>query len=140
MSSPHLAKQVIIRNKEEKRIVGGHPWVFSNEVRETRGEPAIGDVAELIAASGLSLGVGFYNPHSLITLRLLSQHLEEIDAEFFRRRIKAAQELREQLYPSETVYRLVHGEGDFLSGLIIDRFNDQFAVQTFSYGMDAVCR
>ncbi|HTY59206.1 MAG TPA: class I SAM-dependent rRNA methyltransferase, partial [Bacteroidota bacterium] len=136
MHEAHLARQVILKNKEERRIVAGHPWAFSNEVRETKGSPAAGDVVELLAASGLSLGVGLYNPHSLIAFRLLSPTIVEIDRDFFRGRISAARDLRERLYPGETAYRLVHGEGDFLTGLIIDRFNDQFAVQTFSFGME----
>jgi 23S rRNA (cytosine1962-C5)-methyltransferase len=136
MQETHLAKQVILKNKEERRIVAGHPWAFSNEIRETRGNPAVGDVVELVAASGLSLGVGLYNPHSLIAFRLLSGIIVGIDREFFRARIASALDLRERLYPGETAYRLVHGEGDFLTGLVIDRFNDQFAVQTFSSGME----
>ena len=136
MQEAHLARQVILKNKEERRIVAGHPWAFSNEVRETRGNPAVGDVVELVAASGLSLGVGLYNPHSLIAFRLLSPTIVRIDRDFFSERISAARDLRDRLYPGETAYRLVHGEGDFLTGLVIDRFNDQFAVQTFSFGME----
>jgi 23S rRNA (cytosine1962-C5)-methyltransferase len=136
MQQAHLARQVILRNKEERRIVAGHPWAFSNEVRETRGNPGAGDVVELLAASGLSLGVGLYNPRSLIAFRLLSKTVVDIDRDFFYARISAARELRERLYPGETAYRLVHGEGDFLSGLIIDRYNDQFAVQILSAGME----
>jgi 23S rRNA (cytosine1962-C5)-methyltransferase len=130
-------KRIILKKNEDRRIVAGHPWVFSNEVRETQGDPAIGDVVELIAASGLSLGVGLYNPHSLICVRLLSNRIEEIDAQFFLNRITQALALRTVLYRGQTAYRLVHGEGDFLPGLIVDRFNDYIAVQTLSYGMDA---
>jgi 23S rRNA (cytosine1962-C5)-methyltransferase len=136
MHESHLARQIILKNKEERRIVAGHPWAFSNEIRETRGNPAIGDVVELVAASGVSLGIGLYNPHSLIAFRLLSGTIVDIDRGFFRTRIAEARDLRERMYPGETAYRLVHGEGDFLTGLVIDRFNDQFAVQTFSFGME----
>ena len=136
MQEAHLAQQVILKNKEERRIVAGHPWAFSNEIRETRGNPAAGDVVELVAASGLSLGIGLYNPRSLIAFRLLSSTIVGIDRAFFHERIASALELRERLYPGATAYRLVHGEGDFLTGLVIDRFNDQFAVQTFSTGME----
>jgi len=136
MQQPHLPRQVILRNKEEGRIAGGHPWAFSNEIRETRGSPAPGDIVELVAASGLSLGIGLYNPHSLIAFRLLSGEIIEVNHDFFLRRISTARDLRERLYPGETAYRLVHGESDFLPGLVIDRYNDQFAVQTVSFGMD----
>lgn len=132
----HLDKQVILKNKEERRILAGHPWVFSNEVREVKGTPRIGDVVELIAASGKSLGVGFYNPHSLILFRLLSPQLEEINEEFFAKRIAQALELRRKLYPSSDTFRLVYSESDFLPGLIVDKFNDYLSIQTFCYGMD----
>ena len=136
MIQARLHKQIHLRNKEEHRIIAGHPWVFSNEIREARGEPAIGDVVEVFSARGLPLGVGLYNPHSLIAVRLLSTSPVEIDREFLRARIADALALREGLYPGESTYRLVHGEGDFLSVLVIDRFGDQFAGQTFAYGME----
>ena len=136
MSQPHLKKQIILRKNEDRRIIGGHPWAFSNEIRETKGDPVIGDVVELIAASGVSLGVGFYNPHSLIAFRLLSKTIEEIDAGFFQRRIQEAATLRERLYPGADACRMVHGEGDFLPGLVVDRFGQFLSVQAFAYGMD----
>ncbi len=136
MNGPHLQKQIILRKNEEHRVVGGHPWVFSNEIRETRGSPVNGDVVELLTAGGLMLGIGLYNPHSLIAFRLLSQIAEEIDTEFFRSRIERALDLRRTLYPGSSVYRLVHGEGDFLPGLVVDRFNEYCVVQTLSHGMD----
>ena len=133
----HLDKQIILRNKEERRILAGHPWAFSNEVREVKGSPQIGDVVELIAASGKSLGVGFYNPHSLISFRMCSSQIEEINAEFFEKRISQALELRRKLYPDGETFRLIYSESDFLPGLIVDKFNEYLSVQTFSYGMDA---
>jgi 23S rRNA (cytosine1962-C5)-methyltransferase len=136
MSTPHLTKQIVVKRNEDRRVVSGHPWVFSNEIRETKGDPVGGEVVELLAASGLSLGIGFYNPHSLIAFRMLSRTIEEIGFEFFHRRIAAALALRATLYPGEATYRVVHGEGDLLPGLIIDKFNDLLVVQAFSYGMD----
>lgn len=133
----HLEKQILLRPKEEKRILAGHPWVFSNEVKETKGSPQIGDVVELLAASGTSLGVGFYNPHSLIAFRLLSHRIEEINADFFEKRISQALEMRAKLYPNGETFRLVYSESDFLPGLVVDKFNEYLAVQTVSYGMDA---
>jgi len=133
----HLVKQLFLKNKEEGRILAGHPWVFSNEVREVKGSPNIGDVVELVAASGKSLGVGFYNPHSLISFRLLSTEVEEIDTEFFQKRILQALDLRRKLYPASETFRLVYGESDFLPGLIVDKYNVYLSVQTLSYGMDA---
>ena len=136
MAATVREQQVVLRRKEDRRVRGGHPWVFSNEIRETRGSPGTGDVVAVLDAGGHSLGIGFYHPHSLIAVRLLARTEEEIDGEFFRRRLAAALETRTRLYPSETVYRLVHGEADFLPGLVIDRFNELLVVQTTSAGMD----
>jgi 23S rRNA (cytosine1962-C5)-methyltransferase len=72
----------------------------------------------------------------LIAFRLLSPVVEEVDTEFFRARIASALDLRQTLYPDSAAYRLVHGEGDFLPGLVIDRFNEYCVVQTVSHGMD----
>ena len=136
MSLPQSNKQIILRKKEERRILSGHPWVFSNEVRDVKGSPAIGDVVEVCTDSGGSLGLGFYNPHSLIAVRLLTRTKEEIDFSFFQTRISHADTLRKSLYQESETYRVIHGESDFLPGLVVDRFNDHVVVQTFSYGMD----
>lgn len=137
MSLAHSDRQIILKRLEDRRIRSGHPWVFSNEIAETRGNPSAGDVVELVSSSGDSLGVGFFNPHSLIAFRLLSSVFEEIDRGFFERRIESAIALRRVLYGDDDAYRVIHGEGDFLPGLVVDRFNEYLVVQTFSFGMDA---
>jgi 23S rRNA (cytosine1962-C5)-methyltransferase len=136
MESLPQRSRVTLRKNEDRRVVSGHPWVFSNEIREISGNPGAGDVVEVANAGGKSIGTGFFNPHSLIAVRLLSTAAESIDEEFLRRRISSAIELRNMLYPHATALRLVHGEADFLPGLVIDRFNDIFCIQTLSYGMD----
>lgn len=126
-----------LRKNEDRRILSGHPWIFSNEIRETTGKPAAGDIVEVRNAGGKPLGIGLYHPHSLIAVRLLSRTTIDVDAAFFRGRLTDAQALRERLFPGSTVYRLVHGEADFLPGLIIDRYDDHFVVQALSFGMDS---
>jgi 23S rRNA (cytosine1962-C5)-methyltransferase len=138
MNTFHLDKCLVLKKNEDRRVVAGHPWIFSNEIREIKGEPTIGDVVELRAASGLSLGVGFYNPHSLIAFRMLSRKIEEeINYSFFEQRIRAALELRRLLFPHTESFRIVHGEADFLPGLIVDKYNDLLAIQTHAFGMDS---
>lgn len=137
MTHPHLSQQIILKNKEERRILDGHLWVFSNEIRETLGDPRDGDVVEIVAANGLTIGVGLYNAHSLIRVRLLARHIIDIDHDFFRKRISEARDLRKRLYPHSSTFRVIYGESDFLPGLIVDRYNEYLAVQTLSYGMDA---
>ena len=136
MTDAHLDSRIVLRKKEDHRISAGHPWVFSNEIERVHGNPGGGDIVEVQNAGGRTLGIGFYHPHSLIAARLLSTRIEEIDLAFFRNRISRALSLRERIYHNSSVYRLVHGESDFLPGLIVDRFNDTCVIQTLSYGMD----
>ncbi|MBI5464426.1 MAG: class I SAM-dependent rRNA methyltransferase [Ignavibacteriales bacterium] len=128
--------QVLLRKNEEHRILSGHCWVFSNEIKSVSGSPTSGDTVEVLRYDGKFIGVGFYNLHSLIAVRLFSRHKEVVSFDFFKRRIEAAHRLRSLLFPSSHLHRLVHGESDFLPGLIIDRYGEQFSVQTLSTGMD----
>ena len=132
----NVKKQIILRKNEEHRILAGHQWVFSNEIKSINGTPEAGDVIELLRHDEKFLGVGFYNPHSLIALRLLSRDNDTITFEFFERRITQALQLRKRLYPDNETFRLVHGEADFLPGLVIDKYNEYLSLQTLAVGMD----
>ncbi|MCX7984620.1 MAG: class I SAM-dependent rRNA methyltransferase [Bacteroidetes bacterium] len=131
-----MEKQVVLKKNEEKRILQGHLWVFSNEIASVRGVPAAGDVVVVLRHDDTFLGIGFYNPHSLIAVRFLSKAVEQISYDFFTKRIEQANELRTRLYPSSTTYRMVHGESDFLPGLIVDRYNEYIVLQIVSVGME----
>lgn len=130
--------RITLNRNEERRIKSGHPWVFSNEIREVAGDRSAGIVAELYDAAGIFIGVGHYNPHSLIAFRLVSRQREDIDsAEFLERRITAALAHRTTRYPGLTTYRAVYGESDFLPGLVVDRYGDYLSLQLLSAGMDS---
>ncbi len=131
-----LAHHVILKKNEERRLLGGHQWIFSNELHRIVGSPAVGDVVEILRSDGRSLGVGLYNPSSLIAVRFLSSAVVPINHSFFEKNIRSAAVLRERLFPGSGTYRLVHGESDFLPGLIIDKYNNILSIQTFSAGMD----
>jgi 23S rRNA (cytosine1962-C5)-methyltransferase len=131
-----VKKQITLKKNEERRILAGHQWVFSNEIKAIQGAPDNGDVVELLRHDGRFLGVGFFHSASLIAFRLLSSEREEISFAFFERRISAALALRTKLSPGEESFRLAHGESDFLPGLIIDKFNEYLVVQALSAGMD----
>ena len=131
-----MKNQVILKKNEDRRVLAGHQWVFSNEIKAVQGSPESGDVVELLRHDGKFLGVGFYHTGSLIAFRMLSLEREEISFRFFEKRITDALELRKRLFPGDETFRLVHGESDFLPGLIIDKFNEYLAVQTLSAGMD----
>ncbi len=131
-----MKKIIKLKKGEEKRILSGHLWVFSNEINEVLGNPETGDIVELRTNSGKFIGKGFYNPKSLIIFRLLTYYDEEIDFNFFQNKIQTALKLRIQLFPDSEIFRLVHGESDYLPGLVIDKYKNYFSVQTFSAGME----
>ncbi len=133
-----ITTTIILGRGEERRIRGGHPWVFSNEIREVRGDRLPGATAEFLSAGGDFLGTGYYNPHSLIAGRLLSRGREEIDTvDFFRQRLARAIDYRQARYPGLESLRLVHGEGDFLPGLVVDRYGDYLSIQLLTQGMES---
>ena len=123
-----------------KRVKAGSPWVFSNEIdmtAETKNIPA-GTLARLYDANGTFIGVGSFNPHSLISFRkMASDPQTEINAAFFAKKLRRCVDLRNALVNSP-FYRLVHSEGDGLPGLIIDRFDDIVACQLNTAGTDAL--
>ncbi|MBI3585732.1 MAG: class I SAM-dependent rRNA methyltransferase [Ignavibacteriales bacterium] len=131
-----MKKQIVLKKNEEHRILAGHQWVFSNEIKTVHGSPESGDVIELLRHDEKFLGIGFYNPHSLIAFRLLSREQEEVSFEFFEKRISRALQLRKRMYSDSETFRVVHGEGDFLPGLVIDKYNEYISLQTLSVGMD----
>ena len=124
--------------KRTKRIHAGHLWVFSNEIYESpKGYPA-GSLVEIFDREENFLGIGYINPGSLISIRILSWERVEIDREFFRRRLRSAIELREKLFDSGEALRLIYSEGDYLPGLIVDRYGKCLVLQFLTYGMETL--
>lgn len=131
-----MKKHLVLKKQEEERLLSGHQWIFSNEIKTIQGNPEAGDVVELHRHDGKFLGIGFFHPNSLIAFRLLSHEREEITFEFFEKKLSQALSLRRRLFPHAETFRLAHGEGDFLPGLIIDKYNEYISIQTLSLGMD----
>lgn len=130
-------KKLILHQGHDRRIRGGHPWVFSNEIAHSEGAPAPGDAVEIYSHQEQFYGTAYYNPHSLITARLLSHERLSIDSpDFFKQRIQAAAAYRHQLYGDLQAVRLVHGEGDGLPGLVVDRYGAILSVQFLTLGID----
>jgi len=124
-----------LRPREERRIKEGHLWVYKDELSHAPdAEP--GTLVRVSAHDGASLGTGFYNPLSKIAVRMLACEEERADTEFFVKRIRQAKSLRDRMLPNEEGYRVVFGEADLLSGLIIDKYNDYLVLQMLSAGMD----
>lgn len=128
--------RLILKKNEDRRILIGHQWIFSNEIEKIEGEAKNGEIVELFSGNTKFLGKGFYNKNSLIAYRHLTNKDEAIDKAFFFKRISLANSLRKKVYPSRDIYRLVNSESDFLPGLIIDKFEDKFSIQIFSFGMN----
>ena len=132
-----------IHKGHERRLLLGHPWVFSNEIASDLREYEPGSLVDVYTHGGTFVGRGYINPRSLITVRLLSQRREVIDSNFFHARLATALQCRERLFPGVQSYRLVYSEGDLLPGLIVDRYQDHLVLQTLTLGMElrtaAIC-
>lgn len=135
MPAAHPMRTVHLKQKEDRRILRGHPWVFSNELREIPKDHSPGEIVDVLDASGRFIGRGTINPHTLIAIRILTRRQEEIDGEFFRRKIATARALRTMLGFGDS-FRAVFSEGDGLSGLIVDKYGDTLVVQSSTAGID----
>lgn len=124
-----------LKKKEERRVQRGHPWVFSNELHDLPSDAVPGEIVEVRDVSGGFVGRGYLNPRSLIAVRLLTRQREDIDAQFFIRRIGSARDLRVGLEFGDS-FRAVFSEGDGLPGLIVDKYADTLVVQSLTAGID----
>ena len=115
-----------------------HPWIFNRMIRHPQKKLKPGTLVEVISKEGEFIGRGIYNFNSNIGIRLLTENISELlDGEFFFKKLEQAKMLREeilQIHKTSDCYRLVHGEADGLSGLIIDKFADVFVVEPYSAG------
>ncbi len=122
--------------KPRARIFHGHEWVYASEIQRLAGHPQPGDVIDLVSARDRFLGSAIYNPASQIVARRFSRRKQDLEADFFLRRLERARDLRHQLDYPDPVYRLVWSEADGLPGVVIDRYGDHFALQTLTLAMD----
>ena len=130
--------KVFLKPKKEESLLRFHPWVFSGAIQSFEGQPEEGDLVEVYGANNRYLGIGHFQIGS-IAVRILSFQQQEIDQAFWENRIRIAYELRKtlRLTASEhnNTYRLVHGEGDNLPGLVIDMYAHTAVMQAHSVGM-----
>jgi len=131
------AARIVLKRHQDRRVRGGHPWVFSNEIDAVEGAPADGAVVDVTDTRGAFLGRATWNRKSLIAARLLTRKRDEIDTGFFIKRIHRALRLREHALPGESAVRVVYGEADQLPGLVVDRYGSYLAVQILTMGMEA---
>ena len=129
--------QVVIRKRGADRLRRGHLWVYRSDVLDdTQVQP--GDVVTVREERGTLVGKAFFSSRSQIALRLLTRQDVPIDVEFFRRRFAAADHLRERLGVDPWLSRRIYSEGDLLPGLIIDRYDDRFVVQSLIQATDRI--
>ncbi len=127
-----------LKPREGRRARAGAPWIFSNEIALDAEAKALsaGHLVRLEGDDGRDFGIGYFNPKSLIAVRLFeTASSTAIDEAFFRQRLARALTLRESLY-AQPYYRLVHSEGDGLPGLTVDRFDRVLVVQVATAGME----
>lgn len=131
------AKHIILRPKKDESLRRFHPWVFSGAIAKLPQEIQEGEVVKVFSADGTFLGIGHYQIGS-IAVRVLSFKDEIIDAAFYARRIAAAYKMRTEIglsRPDNNTFRLIHGEGDNLPGLIVDIYGKTAVVQAHSVGI-----
>lgn len=129
-----------LKKREERRLLAGHQWIYSNEI-DTSATPlkglVPGSAVTIESAQGKFLAHAYVNPHSLISARVTSfQKSRPFTVDVLRQRLQQALQLRQHRF-AHPFYRWVHGEGDLLPGLVVDRFNDVLVVQITTAGMDA---
>lgn len=133
-----MQKSVILKRGKEESLLRFHPWVFSGAIADIKGEPDEGDVVDVYTHEGKWIAVGHIQVGS-IAVRVLSFKQEKIDADFWFRRLSVAFNLRRSLGLTDredhNIYRLVHGEGDNLPGLVIDVYGHTAVLQAHSVGM-----
>jgi 23S rRNA (cytosine1962-C5)-methyltransferase len=131
-----MSSKVYLKRKISPRVINGHPWIFNNEVGTIEGDPAPGQIVEVLTHDKKFVGKGYINSKSQIVVRLLTRDKNEmVNDEFFLRRIRECWEYRKKAGYIENC-RLVFGEADFLPQLIIDKFNDYLVIQTVALGVD----
>lgn len=118
------------------RIFHGHDWVYATEIKKSFGDPKPGDVITLKDFRDRPLGSAIYNPLSQIVARRFSRRKQDLDLDFFRRRIAQALAHRESLGIDTTLCRIVWSESDGMPGLIIDRYGAHLSIQTLTLAMD----
>ena len=128
--------EIAILNRTS-RILAGHLWVFSNELATSPKRFVPGSLVELTDRKGSFLGIGYVNPHSLISIRILTRQREEIGEAFFKKRIESALDYRRRVLGKRDSFRAVYSESDLLPGLIVDKFGDCLSVQFLTLGMEA---
>lgn len=129
--------QIAVLNRTS-RILAGHLWVFSNELKDSPKKFIPASLLELRDRKNTFIGIGYVNPHSLIAVRILTRERVEIDEGFFQKKINEALDYRKNFLKDADSFRAVYSEGDYLPGLIVDKYGDCLSIQFLTLGMEAL--
>jgi 23S rRNA (cytosine1962-C5)-methyltransferase len=124
----------VITPRGERRVRSGHPWIYRSDVADVRAAP--GDIVRVLGSRGVRVGSAFWSDRSQISLRMLTRGDRAADDALLDARLRHAVAWRASLGIDADAWRVVHGEGDLLPGLVVDRYADWLVVQTLSQGMD----
>lgn len=127
-------EKIILRRTS--RILSGHLWIFSNELSVSPKGFEPGSIVAVHDNKDKFIGIGYINPHSLIAIRLLTREREAINSDFFRKRIINAINYRKRFMHDSNSFRVIYSEGDFLPGLIVDKYADCLVIQFLTIGME----
>src|SRR5213596_539323 len=127
---------VLLKPGEADRIVAGHPWIYHGSVLRLTHPAADGEMVQVKDHRQRFVGIGFFNSRSRINVRVLGPERVEVNQAFFETRFQAALAVRQRHLPKATSFRVVNAESDFLSGLIVDKYEDVLVAQISSMGMD----
>lgn len=125
-----------MRPGEADRVLAGHPWIYAGSVLRLTARADDGSVVQVKDHRQRFLGVGFYNSKSKINVRLIDTERVELNETYFEQRIRGALDLRRRVLPEASCFRVVNAESDFLSGLVIDKYEDVLAFQISSLGIE----
>lgn len=129
-----MSARIIIKPNREKPIINQHPWIFSGAIDAVQGNPAPGDIVDVVGKSGKFLARGYWNPKSQIQVRILTWQDEEISDGWWRRMIQRAVDTRSP--QPDAACRLINAENDWLPGLVVDVYADYAVLQALTLGID----
>ncbi len=137
MRSFFALKALKLNQKGIRKVISGRLWLEVSDFEDRPEEPE-GALVRLLSPQGYFLAIGYLNPRSKIVARIISREDSPVNAEFFFRKLKEALELRKRVYPGEQAFRLIHGEGDGLPGLVVDVYGKVAVVEVSTKGMEVL--
>lgn len=131
-----MACKFYLEKGKGRKAENGRPWIYTDEIQGYDGTYENGDIVEVYNFKGKFIGKGYINDVSKITIRLMTRDIdEEIDEDFFRRRLKDAWEYRKKVIDTSSC-RFIFGEADFLPGITVDKYEDYYVIQSLTLGID----